>query len=46
MSSPGDLYTAPASAIDYELVSALVFSAEDANLFSESLTLETKEKLR
>ena len=45
MSSPGDLYTAPASAIDYELVRAFVLSAEDANLFSESLTLEAKEKL-
>jgi hypothetical protein len=45
MSSPGDLYTAPASAIDYELVRTFVFSAEDANLFCESLTLEAKEKL-
>jgi len=42
---PGDLYTAPASAIDYELVRTFVLSAEDANLFSESLTLEAKEKL-
>ena len=42
---PGDLYTAPASAIDYELVRTFVLSAEDANLFSESLTFEAKEKL-
>src|SRR5450755_2589028 len=45
MSSPGDLYAAPASAIDYEIVRAFVLSAEAASLFSESLTLEAKEKL-
>lgn len=45
MSSPGDLYSTPASMIDYELVRAFVLSAEVANLFSESLTLEAKEKL-
>jgi hypothetical protein len=41
---PGDLYTAPAGDIDYELVRAFVLSAEAANLFSESLTFEAKEK--
>jgi hypothetical protein len=35
----------PASEVDYELVRAFVLSAEEANLFSESLTLEVKEKL-
>jgi hypothetical protein len=45
MSSSGDLYTARASKVDYELVRAFVVSAEDASLFSESLTLEVKEKL-
>ena len=44
MSSPGDLYTAPASEVDYELVKAFVLNAEAANLFSESLTFEAKEK--
>ena len=44
MPSPGDLYTAPASEVDYELVRAFVLSAEEANLFSESLTFEAKEK--
>jgi hypothetical protein len=41
----GDLYAAPPSEIDYELVKAFVLSAEVANLFSESLTFEAKEKL-
>jgi len=45
MPSPGDLYAAPASEVDYELVKAFVLSAEGASLFSESLTLEVKEKL-
>ena len=45
MTSPGDLYTVPASKVDYELVRAFVVSAEAASLFSESLTLEVKEKL-
>jgi hypothetical protein len=45
MSSPRDLYAVLASAIDYEFIRAFVLSAEDANLFSESLTLEAKEKL-
>jgi hypothetical protein len=40
----GDLYSAPASAVDYELVRAFVLSAEEADLFSESLTFEAKEK--
>jgi hypothetical protein len=44
MSSPGDLYTAPASKVDYELVRAFVLNAEDASLFSESPTFEAKEK--
>jgi hypothetical protein len=39
---PGDL-TAPASAIDYKLVSP-VLSAEGSSLFSESLTFEAKEE--
>ena len=42
MSSPGDLYTA--IEVDYELVKAFVLNAEAANLFSESLTFEAKEK--
>ena len=44
MPSPGDLYTAPASEVDYELVRAFVLNAEAANLFSESPTFEAKEK--
>lgn len=44
MSSQADLYTAPASDIDYGLVRAFVLSAEAADLFSESLTFEAKEK--
>jgi hypothetical protein len=44
MPSPGDLYSAPADAIDYKLVKAFVLSAEEADLFSESLTFEAKEK--
>jgi hypothetical protein len=40
-----DLYTAPAGEIDYELVRDFVVSAEEASLFSESLTFEVKEKL-
>jgi hypothetical protein len=44
MSSSGDLYTAPAGAVDYELVRAFVLSAEEADLFCESLTFEAKEK--
>jgi hypothetical protein len=45
MPSSRDLYTTPPSEIDYELVRDFVLSAEDANLFSESLTFEAKEKL-
>lgn len=45
MPSSGDLYTAPAGEVDYELVRDFVVSAEAASLFSESLTLEVKEKL-
>ena len=45
MLSPGDLYTIPASKIDYEVVRAFVVDAEEASLFSESLTFEAKEKL-
>jgi Putative DNA-binding domain len=44
MPSPGDLYTAAASEIDYGLVRDFVLNAEAANLFTESLTLEAKEK--
>jgi hypothetical protein len=44
MSSSGDLYRAPASEVDYELVKAFVLSAEEADLFSESLAFEAKEK--
>jgi hypothetical protein len=44
MPSTGDLYSAPASGVDYELVRAFVLSAEDADLFSESLTFEAKER--
>ena len=44
MPSPGDLYTAPASKVDYELVRAFVLNAEEASLFSESPTFEAKEK--
>jgi hypothetical protein len=45
MPPSGDLYTAPAGEIDYELVRDFVVSAEEAGLFSESLTFEVKEKL-
>lgn len=45
MSPSGDLYTAPAGEIDYELVTTFVLNAERASLFSESLTFEAKEKL-
>jgi Putative DNA-binding domain len=44
MPSTGDLYTAPASEVDYQLVRAFVLSAEEADRFSESLTFEAKEK--
>jgi hypothetical protein len=44
MPSPGDLYSAPASKVDYELVRAFVLNAEEASLFSESPTFEAKEK--
>ena len=44
MSSPRDLYIAPASKVDYELVRAFVLNAEEASLFSESPTFEAKEK--
>jgi hypothetical protein len=45
MSSPRDLYASSASVIDYELVRDFVLSAEQASLFSESLTFEVKERL-
>jgi len=35
---------APASAVNYEPVRAFVLSAKEADLFSESLTFEAKEK--
>jgi len=44
MPSPGDLYTAPASEVDYDLVRTFVLNAEAASLFSESPTFEAKEK--
>lgn len=44
MPSARDLYSAPASEVDYQLVRAFVLSAEEADLFSESLTFEAKEK--
>src|SRR5580700_6248674 len=44
MPTPEDLYTAPAIEVDYELVKAFVLNAETANLFSESLTFEAKQK--
>jgi hypothetical protein len=44
MPSSGDLYTVPASEVDYELVRDFVLSAEKASLFTESLTFEAKEK--
>ncbi len=44
MPSSGDLYTAPAPEVTYELVRAFVLDAEAADLFSESLTFEVKEK--
>lgn len=44
MPSPRDLYGAPASGVDYELVRAFVLSAEETGLFSESMTFEAKEK--
>jgi hypothetical protein len=44
MPSPEDLYSAPADAVDYELVKVFMLSAEEADLFSESLTFEAKEK--
>jgi hypothetical protein len=39
-----DLYTMPACEVGYEHVKAFVLSAEEADLFSESLTFEAKEK--
>ena len=44
MPSPRDLYAAPASEVDYDLVRAFVLSAEAASQFSESLTFEAKKK--
>ncbi|MGH3277270.1 MAG: AlbA family DNA-binding domain-containing protein, partial [Streptosporangiaceae bacterium] len=44
MPSSGDLYSAAVSEVDYDLVKAFVLSAEEADLFSESLTFEAKEK--
>ena len=37
-----DIYTAPVPEITYELVRQFVLDAEEANLFSESLTFEAK----
>lgn len=42
MPSSADLYTAPESEVTYELVRQFVLDAEEANLFSESLTFEAK----
>ena len=44
MPTPEDLYTAPAIEVDYELVKSFVLNVEAANLFSESLTFEAKQK--
>jgi Putative DNA-binding domain len=44
MPPTADLYSATASEVDYELVKAFVLNAEEADLFSESLTFEAKEK--
>lgn len=44
MPSSGDIYTAPASEVTYELVRKFVVDAEEADLFSESLTFEVKER--
>jgi hypothetical protein len=42
MSSSPDIYTAPAAEVTYDLVRQFVLDAEEANLFSESLTFEAK----
>ena len=44
MPSTGDLYSVHAKEVDYELVKAFVLSGEGADLFSESLNFEAKEK--
>lgn len=44
MSSYEALYRGPADRIDFELVRQFVVDAEDANLFTESMTFEAKER--
>lgn len=44
MSSYEALYSGPADRIDFELVRQFVVDAEDANLFTESMTFEAKER--
>jgi predicted HTH transcriptional regulator len=44
MSSYEALYSGPADTIDFELVRQFVVDAEDANLFTESMTFEAKER--
>jgi hypothetical protein len=43
MSVSGDIYTAPAADVSYDLVRQFVLDAEQANLFAESVTFEAKE---
>lgn len=38
------LYNGPSDGIDFDLVRQFVLDAEEANLFSESLTFEAKER--
>jgi Putative DNA-binding domain len=44
MPSSDDIYTAPVADVTYDLVRQFVLYAEEANLFSESLTFEAKER--
>jgi len=44
VSSYEALYSGPADRIDFELVRQFVADAEDANLFTESMTFEAKER--
>lgn len=44
MITPTDLYSAAPSDITYDMVAAFILAAESANLLTESLTLELKER--
>src|SRR5215469_13881766 len=44
MASHNALYNGPSDGIDFDLVRQFVLDAEEANLFSESLTFEAKER--